>query len=114
MLSRKYTKVIPRPLSIASACAQAHATAMRDWLAPITAPSVRKLAVLTTRPAASKISLVLATKLNTNLMNPSYHRKLTNDCHLDCCMLFLLCVFSILMSGLEVPEHGSRENCSLP
>src|SRR6266487_758239 len=75
MLSRSrkewkaFIKTIPRLLSIACAQDQASDRAVL-WL--ITAPSVKKLAVLVTMPAASNNSLVFATKVKTNLMVSSY------------------------------------------
>src|SRR6266567_3587591 len=64
-------KTMPKVESIARACAQDQASeSVLLWL--ITSPSVKKLAVLMTTPAAKSNSLVFVTKLNTNLIVSSY------------------------------------------
>jgi len=54
---KAFIKTIPRLLSISSVCAQGQASARAVWWLT-TAPSVKKLAVLMTMPAASNNALV--------------------------------------------------------
>src|SRR5450755_50356 len=102
-------RLTPRLLSIARACAQAHAIETAGWAARML-PSVRKLAVLTTRPAASSTSDVLATKVNKKHRTISYQsseRKVSSP--VFWCLVMVSSVFpgSPFLQALLLP-HGAH------
>src|SRR5258708_30280777 len=66
---------------MAIACVQAHTSEMAV-LPVMTAPSLRKSAALTIRPAASRGSEVLAVNLKRKSKMSSYHSREVKCCHL--------------------------------